>query len=135
MANARFTQEYQKSAVNGATPLQLVLMLYDGALRFMEAGRHAMVHKDLPKQNDFLQRAQRIVMELMSCLDLERGSEVAKNLLSLYSFVLNELVIANMGDDPAGIDRSIKVMSDLRESWAQLHEAIQTAPADERKAA
>lgn len=124
MANARFTHEYQKSAVNGASPLHLVVMLYDGALRFMEAGKHAMSQKDRTKQNDYLQRAQRIVMELMSCLDIEKGAEVAKNLLSLYSYVLNELIIANMTDDFAGIDRGIKVMSDLRESWSELEASI-----------
>ena len=123
MANARFTHEYQKSAVNGASPLHLIVMLYDGALRFMEAGKHAMAQKDRIKQNDYLQRAQKIVMELMSCLDMDKGADIAKNLLSLYSYVLNELIIANMTDDFAGIDRGIKVMSDLRDSWSELENA------------
>ena len=101
-------------------------MLYDGALRFMEAGKHAMSAKERSKQNDYLQRAQKIVMELMSCLDMDQGADVAKNLLSLYSYVLNELVVGNMSDSSAHIDRAIKVMSDLRESWSELHAA--TAP-------
>lgn len=131
LANARFTHEYQKSAVNGASPLQLVIMLYDGALRFMEAGKNAMKQRDIQKQNDFLQRAQRVVMELMSTLDMEKGGEVAKNLLALYSYVLNELVMANMGDDPAGIDRGIKVLSDLRESWSELAASLKQSGDEE----
>jgi flagellar secretion chaperone FliS len=120
LANGRFVQEYQKNAVNGASPLQLVVMLYDGALKFMEGGKHAMTQRDLEKQNHCLQRAQKIVMELMSCLDMEKGGEVATNLFALYSYVLNELVAANVEDSTEPIDRCIRTMSQLRESWVEL---------------
>jgi len=101
-------------------------MLYDGALRFMETGKRAIQTGNRDEQNVALQRAQRIVMELMGALDMEQGGDIAKNLLSLYSYVLNELVSANMKDEVGGIDRAIKVMSDLRESWSQI-EATQHA--------
>ncbi len=112
--------EYQKNAVNGASPLQLVIMLYDGALRFMEAGKHAMRKGDLEKQNQSLQRAQKIVRELTSCLDVKEGGEIGKNLFSLYVYVNNELVRANVEDSAEPIDRCIRILSDLRESWVQL---------------
>ncbi|MCO5295715.1 MAG: flagellar export chaperone FliS [Fimbriimonadaceae bacterium] len=98
-------------------------MLYDGALRFMEAGKHAMAHRDIPKQNESLQRAQKIVFELMACLDMESGGEIARNLMSLYTYVVNELIDANVTDKPEGIDRSMRVLSDLRESWVQIAKA------------
>jgi len=120
LAYGRIAHEYRKNAVNGSSPLQLVIMLYDGALRFMEGGRHAIAHCDLPKQNDQLQQAQKIVMELMSCLDMEQGGEIAKNLLSIYTYVLNELVKANLEDSADRVDRCIKVMRDLRTSWASI---------------
>lgn len=120
MAYGRITQEYQKHNVNGASPVQLIVMLYDGALRLMEQGRHAMSHGDLQRQNQCLQKAQRIIVELMSTLDMERGGEIAKNLFALYGYVLNELVSANVEDQPEPIERSIKVISELREGWAQI---------------
>lgn len=120
MAYGRIAHEYRKNAVNGASPLQLIVMLYDGALRFMEGGRHAIAHNDYAKQNQQLQQAQKIVMELMSCLDMEKGGEVAKNLLSLYTYVLNELVKGNCEDNPECINRCIRVMRDLRESWVAI---------------
>ena len=86
----------------------------------MEAGKHAMAHRDIPKQNDSLQRAQKIIMELMSCLDMKDGGEIATNLMALYTYVLNELIDANVSDKPDGIERAIRVMSDLRDSWAQV---------------
>ena len=130
MAHGRFIQEYQKGAVNGASPIQLVIMLYDGALRFMEAGKHAMLAKDLEKQNQNLQRAQKIVLELMSCLDMQRGAEIAKNLLALYTYALQQLVEANLKDDPAGIDRTIKIFSELRESWVEIEKTVRPAAAE-----
>lgn len=124
MAHARFAHEYQKSAVQGASPLQLIVLMYDGALRFMEAGRHAMVKRDLERQNTNLQKAQRVVLELMACLDMTQGGDVSKNLFALYSYVVDELVKANIEDDLAAADRAIKVMSDLRESWSELQKSL-----------
>lgn len=129
MAHGRFVQEYQKGAVNGASPIQLVIMLYDGALRFMEAGKHAMSQGDLERQNTNLQKAQKILMELLSCLDMERGAEIATNLLALYTYALNELVEANMKDEPDGIERAMRVLSELRESWVEIDKA--TRPIEE----
>jgi flagellar protein FliS len=112
--------QYRKAAVTSASPLQLVVMLYDGALRFMEAGKRAMELGDIFKQNDNLQRAQKIVAELTATLDLEKGGEIAQNLAALYSFVYDRLVQGNLGDNPSYIDQAIKVMSDLREGWSNL---------------
>jgi len=120
LAYGRFVQEYQKGAVNGASPLQLVIMLYDGAIRFMNGGKRGIETADLELQNTNLQKAQKIVMELTSCLDMEKGGEVSKNLLALYTYVIGELVEANVGDKVEPIDRCIKILSDLRESWVEI---------------
>jgi len=130
LAYGRFVQEYRKGAVNGASPLQLIIMLYDGALKHMEAGKHAIESNDLAKQNQNLQKAQRIVMELMSCLDMKQGGEVAKNLLALYTYVLNQLVEANISDKAEPIERSIQVFSDLRESWVEIEKNARTQDND-----
>lgn len=95
-------------------------MLYDGALRFMERGRVAMEGGDLPGQNAALQKAQRIVLELMGALDMRRGGEVAQNLLALYSYVLDELVAANLEDRAGAITNAMNTMTELRAGWAEL---------------
>lgn len=112
--------QYRKSSVNGASPLQLVIMLYDGALKFMAAGKRAMEQSNLPEQNKNLQRAQKIVAELISCLDLAKGGEVSQNLLALYTYCYNRLVEANLEDDPTGIDQVTAVLSNLRSGWVEL---------------
>lgn len=120
MAHNPYLDQYRKASVAGATPLQLVVMLYDGCLRFMSAGKRAMEDKELFKQNENLQKSQKILAELMSTLDMEKGGEVATNLFSLYTFCYNRLVEANIEDKPEYIDHAIEVMSQLRESWVEL---------------
>ena len=120
MGTGQYVNEYRKNAVSGATPLQLVVMLYDGALRFMNMAKSAMAGKNLEDQNLNLQRAQKIITELMSCLEMERGGEIAQNLFAIYSYVYNALVQANIEDRPELVDQCIEIMSSLRGSWSQL---------------
>jgi flagellar protein FliS len=135
LAHTRFIGEYRKSSVQGATPLQLVIMLYDGALRHMEAGKHAMASGNLEVQNASLQKAQRILFELIACLDMEGGKEIAANLLALYTYVIDQLVQANVNDDPDAVERGIKVVSDLRESWVQIERTTRGHGHERQKAA
>lgn len=126
MAYGNQAQEYRKNAVLGASPAGLVVMLYDGALRFIEAGRAAMRAKDLVRQNESLQRAQRIVSELLGTLDHDRGGEIAANLARLYHYVLSGLVEANLYDREAPLDAASATLRELREAWAQI--AATSAP-------
>ncbi|MBL8047066.1 MAG: flagellar export chaperone FliS [Chthonomonas sp.] len=123
----------------GASPLQLVVMLYDGAIKFVKQGQTAMEEGRLFEQNEALQRAQRIVVELLSSLDMHRGGEVAKNLFGLYTFCYNELIAANVEDQPKKLDAVVKVLTDLRESWTQLEQqqrgAIDTGGSSDLSAA
>ena len=115
--------QYRKSAVTTASPLQLVIMLYDGALRFIETATEALESGDRFKQNHASQKAQKIVTELMACLDMQRGGEVAQNLFALYSFVYNRLVEANLEDRSDYYAQAGKVLSDLKVSWVHLESA------------
>ena len=120
MSYGNYAQEYRKNAVIGASPVQLVVMLYDGALKFMEQGKVSMAARDIQKQNHYIQKAQRIVMELMSSLDMVKGGEIAKNLLALYTYVLEELVSANIEDRSECLDRAMRTLTELRESWVEV---------------
>src|SRR5690349_1256521 len=86
-------------------------MLYDGSLRFMAAGKHAMQKRDVFAQNDNITKAQRILSELLSTLDLEQGGEVASNLMSIYTYVYDRLVEANIEDKPETDRKSTRLNS------------------------
>jgi flagellar protein FliS len=124
LAYANYAFEYQKQAVTGASPVGLVVMLYDGALRFMEAGREAILAKDFAEQNRNLQRAQKIVLHLIGTLDHEKGGPIANNLRELYKYVLDQLVNANIHDQASRVDEAIKTFSQLREGWAELERQV-----------
>lgn len=124
MTTGSHLDEYRKHAVNSASPLQLVIMLYDGALRFMESGRRSMVASDLYRQNQDLGSAQKILAELMGCLDMSKGGEIARNLFALYTYAYNQLVEANVAGSAEPIERAAKVLSDLRGGWSELETTI-----------
>lgn len=86
----------------------------------MEAGKHAMVQKDVYVQNENLTKAERIVSELLATLDMDKGGEVSENLFSIYTYVYNKLVDANLEDKPQFVAECIDIMSDLRESWVEI---------------
>ena len=120
MAYGNQAQEYRKNAVLGASPAQLVVMLYDGALRFIEGGRAAMRAKDLARQNEALQRAQRIVSELLGTLDHEKGGEIADKLNAIYLYSRRTLSDARIHRSPEKIDEVRTLLGEIRDSWAQI---------------
>ena len=90
----------------------------------MDASKRAMAAGDLYKQNEQSVRAQNIVIELMSTLDMKQGGEIAQNLMSLYTFVLEKLIEGNIEDKPESIDVAANIMSELRDGWVQLERGI-----------
>lgn len=115
-----YLNEYRKTAVNSASPLQLVVMLYDGALRHLHAGCVAMESKNYFEQNASFTKAQKVLSELMACLDMQKGGEVAHQLMALYTYCYNQIVEANIEDDPAKVRNCEHVLRELRESWVKL---------------
>jgi flagellar protein FliS len=119
--------EYRKQAVTGASPLELVLMLYDGALQSCALAKKAIEDRDLEAQHKHLLRAQRVLSELTASLDMESGGEVARNLFGLYTYCLNQLAEANVRDEVEPLERTAKVLSELRVAWQQIREVAGAA--------
>lgn len=120
---------YQRTQVDTASPAKLVVMLYDGAIRFLKQGQAAMQRGDREEQNHCLIRAQRIIAELASSLDMEAGGEIATNLMALYQFMHEQLVIANLQDDVNMVQKVREMLESLREAWAQVEVAVRESPA------
>lgn len=122
------TREYLKTQIQTASREQLVLMLYDGAIRFSEQARDLVVAKDYEEAHNLLIRAQNIVLELLYALDRKTGGEVADNLASLYTYCYNRLIEANVHHLPERIDESTSVLRGLREAWAQAVDMVKKNP-------
>jgi len=111
---------YQQSSVLTATPGQLVVMLYDGARRFLFQASSAMREGEVTVAHQRLRRAEDILSELLATLDHERGGDIASHLQGIYVFCLAELNKARVEQDADKIDWVHRQLSELREAWAQI---------------
>jgi flagellar protein FliS len=116
---------YQTQSILTASPGQLVLLMYDGALRFMAQGRAAFaLPEDAPRRietiNTALLRAQAVISELRANLNLDAGGEVAANLDRLYDYHLRRLFEANLRKDEAPLIEVERLVRTLRDSWAEM---------------
>lgn len=117
-------QRYLESQVLTAPPERLVVLLYDGAIRFALRAAEAIDKKDMEEAGTLLIRAQRIILELLCALRPEANREVSGNLTRLYGFVYEELVWANVERDAARIRKVVPVLETLREGWASAVDKI-----------
>jgi flagellar protein FliS len=111
---------YKQQSILTATPGQLVVMLYDGCLRFLHQGAYAMREGNMGESNTRLQRAEAIIDELRVTLDLEKGGVVASRLQGIYVFCSKHLIEARMARDPQMIDKVSELLTELRDAWAQI---------------
>ncbi|MCB0878094.1 MAG: flagellar export chaperone FliS [Thermoleophilia bacterium] len=110
---------YRTNAIETASPEQLTLMCYDGALRFMRRAAKALDEGDRHDASYATGRAQAIVNELNVTLDMEAGGEISSNLRSLYLFVNRHMSEAIVAGEATKIRESIDIIGDLRGAWAE----------------
>jgi flagellar protein FliS len=113
-------QAYTESSVLTAPPGRLVVMLYDGARRFLTQAAHAMREGDLQLASAKLGRAEAIIDELLATLDMERGGEVAERLQGIYVFCRRHLAEARLARDAGRIEQVGRLLGELRDAWAQI---------------
>lgn len=111
---------YKQSSILTASPAKLVVMLYDGAGRFLAQAAAAMREGQSVAAHQRLRRAEDIIEELRATLDHERGGEIASRLQGIYVFCLAELGRARLAQDAARVDGVAQQLGELREAWAQI---------------
>lgn len=116
-ANAR--QAYAESTVMTASREQLVVMLYDGAIRFLRQSAEAMRAGHREQSRNRMRRAEAIIEELNGALDMSYG-DVPASLRSIYLFCKRQLIEANLNKDATAIDTVVRLLGELRGSWDQV---------------
>jgi flagellar protein FliS len=120
MANVAATpQAYRREQILGATPAQLVVMLYDGARRFLRQAAVAMEAGEIERAHVTLRHAEMIIVHLDGTLDSEQGGDVAARLHAVYDFYLRHLNNARMRQDPAMLAQVSELLGELRDAFAQ----------------
>jgi flagellar secretion chaperone FliS len=117
-------KSYQQVAMKTAPPGQLVLMLYEGAIRFLEKALAGFALEDPAEYNQTISnnilRAQDIIFELNVTLNIEQGGELAQTLRQLYDYMGRKLMEANLQKDKEPLNDVIRRLGVLREAWAQM---------------
>ena len=118
--NPQAAQNYLRTKVMTATPEQLQLMLYDGAIRFTEQAKVALQKKDYEGSFNGISRAQKIIAELSGSLRHAMAPELCGKLASLYNFVYRKLIEANIDHKVESLDDALAILRYQRETWAML---------------
>ncbi|PWW08351.1 flagellar protein FliS [Paenibacillus cellulosilyticus] len=108
---------YQQSSVQTASSGQLLLMLYEGAIRFTKSGMEGIKSRNYEAANTNLIKAQAIVNELIAALN--HDYDIAKDLLRIYEYLLHLLIQANVKKDETMAAEAVKHLSELRDAWKQ----------------
>lgn len=134
MAYQNAYSAYQKNNVTTASQGRLVVLLYEGAVKNLKGAINLFENDGTVKASNiegfgkFLQKAQAIITELQVSLDMEKGGEIASNLMALYIFFNKQLTEANIKKDKDVLDSILKMMKDLCESWTQAAASSANAP-------
>jgi flagellar protein FliS len=115
---------YFRDSVLTATPEQLQLMLYDGAIRFAAQGRDALLKKDYETSCEKLIKAQNIILEMQAGLNFEVNRELCQRVAAIYNFIFRKLIDANTQRDTGAIDDALKVLRMERETWQILVDKV-----------
>ena len=108
---------YKNNAVLNQSPGQLVVTLYDGAIKFLNQALVELEAGNYAEKGRLICKAMDIVVELNCCLDMETGGEMAMNLRKLYHFMHRHLAEANAKKDPQRIREVINLLKELNEGW------------------
>jgi flagellar protein FliS len=113
-------QHYITTQVGTADRLQLVIMLYDGALSFLGQAREKMQARDAAGKGLLIGKALDIIAELNASLNFQAGREVATNLFHLYNFLTAHLTKANLNWDLQALEEAVAILQQLREAWVEV---------------
>lgn len=109
--------QYQKVQVMTADRVRLIIMLYDGAVKFNKCAQKAIIEGDVESRNTYINRSQAIIGELKNSLNMEEGGEIARNLSRLYDFSMEKLAEANLKNDASAVEAVTLVINELKSGW------------------
>ncbi len=114
-----YLKQYQRTEVETATPERILILLYDGAIQFLNKALIALDEKNIPEIHNNIIGAERILLEFMNTIDFEQGGDFAVRLNALYQYLYNRLVEANMKKDKDIVKQVLNFLTDLRVTWKQ----------------
>lgn len=126
-------QKYRTTAVTSASREKILLMLYEGAIKFIKRAITACEEKNIAERGLNIGRASDIIMELNNTLDHKVGGEISQNLERLYIFITDQLTKANITGESKHLHDALKIVETLYEGWTQAVESLKKGDAAQAK--
>ena len=120
-------QKYKQTAVQSASKEKLLLMLYEGAIKFMKLSIASIEQKKVADKGINIGRAYDIILELNNTLDHKVGGDISKNLEQLYMYITEQLTTANINNDVKALKNALKVTETLYEGWQKAIEQLKNS--------
>ena len=120
MVTHRFHNEYRQNEVATSSQGKLIVMMYEGALKFVALAIEGIDNQDLSKKGLYINKTHDIINELSCALDMKKGGDVAQKLESLYQYILRQLTLANIKSDRKALESIVNVITPLMEAWKEL---------------
>jgi flagellar protein FliS len=111
---------YREVAIKTASPLQLIVMLYDAAICCIQEAREQMDRKDIAGRSRSINKCISIISELQSCLNLKAGGEIAGSLDRLYDYMKRRIFSANVDQSSQPLTEVETLLDNLRSAWVEL---------------
>lgn len=108
---------YVENHISTQQRARLIVVLYDGAIRFLKTARQKLEEGDYALKGVYIGKAQDVLAELSNCLNMEAGPQIANDLRALYNFLHRHLTQANIQRDPQMIDDCVAILEELRQAW------------------
>lgn len=117
-------QKYKTTSIQSASREKLLLMMYEGAIKFTKKAITAAEQKNIAERGTNIGRAYDIILELNNTLDHKIGGEISKNLEQLYMFITEQMTKANISGDPQYLRNCLKILETLHEGWQRAVEQL-----------
>ena len=120
MMHSRGANQYLQTQVQSRSPLELVVMLYDGAIRFLQQSAHDIRKNDLEGKRRSVDRALAIMQQLRGSLDKSQGAHIARDLERLYDYIMARISEGSRKLDTGPIDEAVRLLRTLAQAWERV---------------
>jgi flagellar protein FliS len=130
MTYGKTMARYQKTSVETARDIDLIIMCYEKAIQSLTQAQSHYEKDEFEQKAKKLQKALDIITHLQGCLDFEKGGQIARNLDALYTYMNKRMLETDIKHDPEGFCDVIKIMDELKGAWEEISSQPQTGAAD-----
>lgn len=125
-------QKYKNTQIETANQEKLLIMMYNGAIKFAKQAIRGIENNDYELTNNTLTRTQAIIIELQATLDHNTGGEISENLDALYDYMKRRLAQANVNKDKEPINEVIDMLKELKSTWIEASKQLKSSQQDNK---